>query len=210
MKRSGLFRRSTAGGSGEAGRGSRRATPAGAVSTGTAMASARSAMIHLKNPSEPASWRPNVTAPWHMLVLTMPVKMGVALAPERNSEGRISCGTQHLHGQRPRDRPLAAERFAIEVVHGRAGGRERAFQAGHEVGDETFIDPQLAVGKQLDQHGAEERVVRRRQPHIGNGAQPRRQVGKRESPGCRSALRRDQNGGLMLAREVEEMKKGPL
>ena len=47
--------------------------------------------------------------------------------------------------------------------HRRAGGGERALDPRRQIADQAFVDRELPVGEQLDQHRAQQRVVRRRQ-----------------------------------------------
>ena len=78
---------------------------------------------------------------------------------------------QHLGGQGARDRALAAKRLDVEPVDGGAQGGERALQAGKQIGDEALVHIELAVGKELDQDGAQQGVVGRGQIHHRDGAQ---------------------------------------
>ena len=66
-------------------------------------------------------------------------------------------GPQQFRRQGPRQRPLLPHRLLVEPRHRLARGGERAFDPRRHVSDEAFVDRELAVGKELDQHGAQQR-----------------------------------------------------
>ena len=63
-----------------------------------------------------------------------------------------------------------------------------------EIVDQALVDGELAVGEQLDQHRAQQRVVGRRQRDHRQRAQPRGEVGSRDRPRRRRRARGEQHG----------------
>ena len=63
--------------------------------------------------------------------------------------------------------------------------RKRALDAGDQIGDQALVDRKLAVGEQLHQHGAQQRIVGRRQcrrPESRAAARPDRAARRASSP----------------------------
>ena len=81
-------------------------------------------------------------------------------------------------------------RLAVEPRHHRARGGKRALDPRHEVADQALVDRELAVGEQLDQHRAQQRVVGRRQRDDRERLEPRAEIADRKGPSRRRACAR--------------------
>src|SRR5690242_12044452 len=86
--------------------------------------------------------------------------------------------TQKFRRQRPGDGPSEAKAFAVEKFHRRARGRIRAFNPGHEIADNGFVNGELTVRAELHDQGTEQLIVGFEQRYRGQGAQARAQVAK--------------------------------
>jgi len=127
---------------------------------------------------------------------------------------REHAGLRHLlqdpGGEASGDGGLLHQRQPVDFGHQRAGGVERARHAQHEVGDHLLVHRHLAVREQLDQHAAQQRIIRRIETSHGKRLEARGEVGQLNLPLNRVGLRGDQHMAAGLAGEVEQMEQGPL
>src|SRR5215475_6454783 len=106
------------------------------------------------------------------------------MAPDRGVPSRLAK-PQRFRREGPGNRAAQAQRFPVEPIDRLAGACERAVDALHQIGNHAFVDRELAVGKELDEHGAEQRVVGRAKRNHRQGAQARGEVRNLQAPAAR-------------------------
>src|SRR5208283_4898845 len=106
---------------------------------------------------------------------------------------------QQLRRQRTGDRASARQSFAVERGDDLLRRLERALQPEAEKVDHRFVDANLAVVKQLYQHGAQKDLVGGLDGDVGRAAQARQQVRRGQTPQVRLFPRDDQQVKPALA-----------
>src|SRR4029079_3054938 len=81
---------------------------------------------------------------------------------------------------------------------------------GYQICNKRFIHHDLAIREKLHKNGAQKAVVRCINRCLGQGSQPRSQIGNPERPSGWRRSRRKQREAAAFAREIQEMKKRAL
>ena len=98
----------------------------------------------------------------------------------------------------------------VDLGNKLAGFAERTIHPLQDEPDGELVDRQLAVGEQLDQHAAQEIVVRAADRCDIGRLEPRRKIGEPDLPTRRVGAAGDQHVAFGLARQVDEMEHRPL
>ena len=94
----------------------------------------------------------------------------------------IAALRQQFSRKRDRNRPPAAERGQVQPARDIGGGGERPLHMPQQIGNHFRRDAQLAVGKVLDEDGAEKRVIGRADTDGKGSTQTRSEVVEQDGP----------------------------
>ena len=119
----------------------------------------------------------------------------------------IAALRQQFSRKRDRNRPPAAERGQVQPARDIGGGGERPLHMPQQIGNHFRRDAQLAVGKVLDEDGAEKRVIGRADTDGKGSTQTRSEVVEQDGPRPGRLPGGDQKAASTLQTGIVEVKE---
>src|ERR1019366_5761787 len=117
---------------------------------------------------------------------------------------------KYLRRQRPRHRAVLAHRLLVEPRERGAGAGEGSLDAVDEIVHQRLVHDELAVGGELDDQRAQQRVVGGGERDARQRAQARGKIADRHRKCRKRRARGDEDKSALLAREVDQMKERAL
>src|SRR5664280_477795 len=117
---------------------------------------------------------------------------------------------EQLRGKRPRHGAVLTHRLLVEERDCGARAREGSLDAVGEIVHQRLIHGELAVGGELDDQRAQQRVVGGGERDARQRAQARGEIEDRHRKSRKRRPRSDKDKSALLAREIDQMKERAL